>query len=386
LLALNTFLAYRFATLITGSRLAGGLSAFVACYHVGLARLTYLPSFIFDVLCYTFYFLAFNYYLAIRTRGGRLKNWQIAAFILLYIGALESKEMAVSLPVLVLLYEGLWHAPARWSFRSWARWARSEALPALLAGAVTAVFLLGKTIGSDSPLKMEGYRPVFSVDRYFESTASFLNLLFYQPEGHGFFNTRTVLLVAALLLAIAWRTGRKHLYLMFFFVVIAPLPITFLSDRTGPCLYIPLTGWAVFAASLWVLFAEAVAHTRVLKHVPAMVTQAALVLGAVAAQWQLSARTTAGFAPLLRIENQRTADVIRQIRSVQPAVKPGSRIYVLNDPFDGFDTQFLFELTYRDHSVTVWLDRHSHLEPFDVARMDYVFTFESGRLKRLKGA
>jgi hypothetical protein len=386
LLVLNTFLAYRFAALITGSRLAGGMSALLACYHVGLARLIYLPSFLFDVLCYTFYFLAFNYYLAIRTRGGRLRNWQVVAFLLLYIGALESKEMAVSLPVLVLLYEGLWHAPDRWSIRIWARWARSEALPALLAGVVTAVFLLGKTLGSDSPLNMEGYRPVFSVDRYFESTASFLNLLFYQPEGHGFFNTRTILLVAALLLAIAWRTGQKHLFLMFFFVIIAPLPITFLAGRTGPCLYIPLTGWAIFVGSVCVMFTEAVANSHAFKHVPVMVTQAALVLCAVAAQWQLSARTTAGLAPLLKIENQRTADVIRQIRSVQPVVRPGSTIYVMNDPFDGFDTQFLFELTYRDHSVTVWLDRHSHLEPSDIDRKDYVFTFENGRLKRLKGS
>jgi hypothetical protein len=54
--------------------------------------------------------------------------------------------------------------------------------------------------------------------------------------------------------------------------------------------------------------------------------------------------------------------------------------------FDGYDTQFLFELTYGDHSVHVLLDRYTRLSPAQIERMDYVFAFENGILKRLKGA
>jgi len=61
-------------------------------------------------------------------------------------------------------------------------------------------------------------------------------------------------------------------------------------------------------------------------------------------------------------------------------------IYVMNDVFDGYDTQFLFELTYGDHSVHVLLDRYTHLSPAQIERMDYVFAFDNGILKRLKGA
>jgi hypothetical protein len=59
---------------------------------------------------------------------------------------------------------------------------------------------------------------------------------------------------------------------------------------------------------------------------------------------------------------------------------------VINDVFDGYDTQFLFELTYHDRSVHVLLDRYAHRKPAEIERMDYVFTFENGKLKRLKGA
>jgi len=100
--------------------------------------------FIYDILCFTFYFLAFNYYLTIRARGLRLKIWQVAVFLLLYIGALESKEMAVTLPAILLLYEALWHAPGRWSWRSVWRWVGTEALPPLVAGAVTLVYILAR--------------------------------------------------------------------------------------------------------------------------------------------------------------------------------------------------------------------------------------------------
>ncbi|MGO9095963.1 MAG: hypothetical protein ACLQGV_12140 [Bryobacteraceae bacterium] len=386
LLLFNTWLAFRFAVLLTESELAGGLCAFLVAYHAALYHMVYLPSFIYDILCFTFYFLAFNYYLSVRGRGARLKIWQVAVFLLLYIGALESKEMAVTLPAILLLYEALWHAPGRWSWRSARSWVVTDALPPLAAGALTLVYILGKALGPESLMKLDAYRPVFSLHQYFEATARFLNQLFYDTSAHGFFNARTVLLMAALLLAIAWRTCQKHLFLMFFFVFIAPLPITFIPNRGGPCLYIPLAGWAVFAASALQLLSQAIAKSRLLRRVPIAVTQAAFMLCAVAAQWSLSLYHTNGIPALMKDRGQLTASVIRQIRSLQPTVQPGAAIYVMNDVFDGYDTQFLFELTYGDRSVHVLLDRYTHLSPAQIERMDYVFAFENGILKRLKGA
>ena len=116
------------------------------------------------------------------------------------------------------------------------------------------------------------------------------------------------------------------------------------------------------------------------------VTQGAIVLCAVAAQWSLSLHHTKGIPALMKDQGQFTASLIRQIRDLQPTVRPGAAIYVMNDVFDGYDTQFLFELTYGDHSVHVLLDRYTHLSPAQLERMDYVFAFDNGILKRLKGA
>jgi hypothetical protein len=386
LLLLNTYLAYRFAVLLTDSRLTGGLCALLVAYHAGLAWLVYLPSYIYDVLCFTFYFLAFNLYLAVRRRGDRMSGGATAVFLLLYIGALESKEMAVTLPVMVLLYEALYHGPGRWSWRTAARWARTEALPGVLAGVVTLVFLAGKTLGPDSLTNLEAYRPVFTLERYLESTTAFLNTLFYQPTEGGFFGPWQVLLAAVLLLAIAWKAGQKHLLLMWFFIFITPLPITFLPGRGGGCLYIPLVGWAIFLGSLLVSLAGMLAKAPLLRALPPAAAPVALALAFTAWQWSWSARQEAAVMSWMQDEGKRTAAVLQQIQEVQPAVRPGARIYVRNDVFPGYDTKYLFELNYRDRSVEVWLEQQAKFAPADLDKMDYIFAFENGALKRVKGS
>ena len=69
------------------------VAAFVVAYHPNMAQAVFLPSFVYDVLCFTFYFLAIDYYLSIRASGRPLRAGQIAGFLLLYVGALESKDL-----------------------------------------------------------------------------------------------------------------------------------------------------------------------------------------------------------------------------------------------------------------------------------------------------
>jgi hypothetical protein len=54
--------------------------------------------------------------------------------------------------------------------------------------------------------------------------------------------------------------------------------------------------------------------------------------------------------------------------------------------FPGYDTKYLFELNYRDRSVEVWLEQQAKFAPADLDKMDYIFAFENGALKRVKGS
>ncbi len=376
LLVLNTFLAYRFGRLISGSELTGGLTALVVAYHARLAPLVYLPAFVFDVLCFTFYFLAFTYYLSRRNGGGRLAWKQTGLFLVLYICALDSKEMAVTLPVMILIYEAIWHPPSGFSFRAAARWLRTGALPAMLAGALTALYIVGKFSGSDSLVKVEGYRPVLSWSRYWESTTRFVNTILYTPN-EDLFGAVGVVLLAAVLFRAARVSGQKHLLLMSFFIWIAPLPVTFLPGRGGANLYIPLAGWAVILVTFFLCLCRAFARSRI--------GLVALVLLGMWSWWRWTESQDRVAWTGIRKADQLTWSVMQQVRTMMPKVKPGSRIYVVRDPFGDWEMKFIIDLVYRDRSIAVWLENEVPLPREEVRKMDYVLTFEGDRLVRLKG-
>ncbi len=386
LLLINTFLAYRFGRLVTGSELAGGLTALAAAYHAGMPQLAYQPAFAFDVLCFLFYMLALTYYLSIRSRGLLLGKRQCAAFLLLYVCALDSKEMAVSLPVVVLLWELIQHPPSRLWGKTAFRWLAHEGLPALGGGLLTLVFILGKSFGADALVRMPAYRPAFTWQRYWESTVRFVNEIFYAAGAAPFFNAGRVALLAAAILWAAWRFRSRRVLWLWCFVWVTPLPITFVPGRGGGCLYIPLAGWAALCAMAFAAICRAASRAKALRWLPQRAAVSIVLLAGVALFWAKTERQHAIVFPGVLRPAEMTRSAIEQVRSLQPRIRPGSKVYVLQSPFPGWDMKFIMELVWRDRSVDVMLADKTPLPPSEIERMDYVFSFEDGKLVRLKGA
>ena len=123
ILALSIPLAYYLARLLASSRTVAFFAVLAFCYHPYVANLVFVGAFIYDVLCGLFYLAALTYYVHIRNNDTPLRPLQLLLFLLLYICALNSKEMAVTLPVIVLLYELLklprwpsWDALLSWTW------------------------------------------------------------------------------------------------------------------------------------------------------------------------------------------------------------------------------------------------------------------------------
>jgi len=76
--------------------------------------------------------------------------------------------------------------------------------------------------------------------------------------------------------------------------------------------------------------------------------------------------------------------VIQQFRAVNPRVRPGSKVAFLDDPFHSWD-MFVRRRTLvpRPHSRH-HVERHGPLTPQELAQTDSIFTFENGKLVRLK--
>jgi len=269
-LAASIPIVYHLARLLASSRSVAFLAVLAFCYHVQLARLVFSGSFTYDALCGFFYFGALTYYVHIREKGLLLRPTQFVGFLVLYICALNVKEMAVTLPVVILIYELLKYSHELERPRFF-RWILNDAFPALVAGAITAIYCYNKIYGSGfagnftpefvehrlEPAQLpswviaarELYSPHYSWSRFIESNAHFVSELFYLVPNH-VLTGGMLLAIWAFLFAYAFLRRDRMLQLMAFWVVITPLPLVFISPRGGGRLYILLFGWAMIFAKL----------------------------------------------------------------------------------------------------------------------------------------
>ncbi|MGD0013309.1 MAG: hypothetical protein ABSD56_02615 [Bryobacteraceae bacterium] len=250
---------------------------------------------------------------------------------------------------------------------------------------MTAIYIAGKMLGPNSLSALDAYRPVFTWQRYVESTGKFLNTFFYQPLFDGFFHGFVgVLLTWAVLFYVASRLKRKHFTLMVWLVILSPLPITFISGRGGSCLNIPLVGWAILLSTLFLGVCKVIAREPLLRRIPVRISRTLLVVAGVALLWRETVHQNQKMMPSYESFGRVTRSMLAQMRQVQPRVKPNSKVIFLNNAFADWDMKFIAELTFRDHTVNVWLQDKYHLPQAEVDAMDYIFEFRDGRLIRLK--
>jgi len=273
ILAASIPIAYYLARLIASSRSIAFLVVLAFCYHSQLVTLVFSGAFSYDVLCGFFYFAALTYYIHIREKGLLLRPIQGVGFLALYICALNAKEMAVTLPVVVFIYELLKY-PRGVERPKFSRWILHCASPALAAGMITAIYCYNKIYGLGfagnfstevivyrlNPARpdswtiatlLEPFTPHYTWHRFVESNTRFFSELFYLGPNH-VLTGEMLVAIWALLFAYAFLRRDHALQLMAFWVVVTPLPLAFLTPRGGGRLYIPLFGWAmIFVKLAW---------------------------------------------------------------------------------------------------------------------------------------
>jgi hypothetical protein len=387
LLFLNVILAYRCATILSGSRIAGGLCSILIAYHANMALLAYVPAFIFDVICFTLYFAALVYYLRIRCSGRTLNMRQILFLLLIYIFALESKEMAVSLPAMIMVYEVLWHAPER-SAKSVLIWLRTGALPALVTGFLTVVFIIGKSTGPEALSKNPAYHITVSLRQFFETNLRYAREYFYLENIHWFsmlgFGIPLLISVWIILAYIGLSRRKNHLTFSFAMIVIAALPIAFLPDRAGAVTYIPSFGWALITASLIEGTCNFLSRHPFLRFMKINSAKALLLLLAVGFIGLVTYYRNRYLIYSLTHQDREFRLVKEQLEKLLPSVKPGTRIAFYNDIFRDWDAKFIAGLLYKDRSVSVRLNEKAPLKSAEWDKMDYVLAFEQEKLVILK--
>ena len=412
ILALSIPIVYYLARLLASSRSVAFLAVLAFCYHPYVANLVFVGAFIYDVLCGFFYLAALTYYVYLREQDACLRPAQLFIFLFLYVLALDSKEMAITLLVIILIYE-LLKAP-RWAdWKAFLRWSVRYATPSLVAGAVTAVHVYGKVYGTGSLTRLDPYRPRYSWHQFVASNAKFLNELFFGSNAISL-ETFWILWVAVFIYAVFRRD--RTVRLMAVWVVTVPLPIAFLLPiRGGGCLYLLLFGWAMIFAKvacdlialisrIFMFPGQSVAVDRKTEAISETHDGGAAGDAPMLGTLRATAGKTPGstvrmvlvsvlaisFALLTDWENRRlrtvpnllgvgekVSHVIAAFDSLNLRLAPHSTVLFKVDEQlfqNKWHPSFLASLVWNDHSLRICTEKLTRITPEQVAKIDYIIS------------
>lgn len=383
-LIVNQYLAYRFIVTLSRSRATGVLAALLFCYHAWFVDLYYSSGTVYDLLCFFFYFSAFIYYLRFRETGrSTFKNWAI--FVALYICALDSKEMAVTLPLFIAVYEAIFHTP-RCSLAGLRRWIVDNGAGFLTSGLVTIPYVLGKLLLKGSLVENPAFALNISPTVFLDRFHLYLNPLFYQD--HVFRDPNTIQLLLIMLIFALWRRNR-HLLFAWFYILLSGLPVFFMAHCAAFFMYIPSVGWALYIAGAIMELG------RILEWFLLKVFGGKMSGKNIMNFWQVSAFLVISVF-LMTVHPAESRKTFNQFRSIQQPVGKvmddldrlqlnlprGSRIYFANDPFPASNGNLLFlvRLYYHDMTLEIGRGKPGAVMPAKRIRYQAALDYRNGHL------
>ncbi len=372
LLLLNLYLLYRVAAAIA-TREAGFLAALLLCFNASFLDVYYNTGTIYDVLCFTFYFSAFALYAGVRKQDRWLTTRQLALFLVLYICALNSKEMAVTLPPVLLAYELLLGRPGG-APRPWLRrWT-----PLACVALITLPYVFGKLSGSSPLIGNEAYQLHIGRATYFTTLAHYLSMLVQVP---GVLTAGVCATILLLLAAAAVLARERTLLFALLFTMIAPLPVMFVPVRGSFVMYIPAFGIALYLAATLVLVRDRLISRFTPRPSGRIALEAVIFLLCMVALIRYH-----GVHPLSPPPQDDIGPLVVKLAELRPRIP--SRILFLDDPFSTEEWTPLFVCRLYFHSLTVVADRIKMLpyKPDQAAidSYDVIYTYSAGRYTRVK--
>ncbi len=381
ILTLNIVLAGFLLRCLSGLWEIAAVGTLLFSYHAMLTDLFYNTGTIYDLLCATFYLLTLLRYVYKRNEESELKLRPIVSLVILYACALDSKEMAASLPLTLLVYELFYYGiPKKWG---WPVWRRFRAIALLIL--LTVVFTVVKTSVPTSMSRNVLYQPRFGPHFILHNLSWYYNWLAYQYD---FFTPRTVLIVVALMFAVSWFMRSRMMLFGLLFALITMLPVLIIPPRNGFVLYLPLFGWAAWAAAP--LVSARIAVTRLLFRGPSgphaqTTMQAALLIGLVVLLYPINQRKRNDLRFCMRLEQSQMHDLLEQLKRKFPALPHNAQIVFVEDPFQRGDwgLSFLVRLEYAD--PTIWAFQKKDLPNYNQLKQDfaYAFAYKHGELHQV---
>jgi len=348
LLVLNLVLLYAVFRRLNPARGFAVVALLFVCYNSDMSDMYMSTGTVYDTLGLTFTALALLCVMRDRPR------WLLAA--LCTIAAVDSKEMGVAIPAIILAYELLLRPKPRF--------------PAVVStGIVAAAFLFSRLAVHNELSDHPAYQLTITWHRYLETTTAYVNnaAIGMNAKGHISGIVSICLLLFGLALALLLR-NRLMLFGWCYYAV-AVLPMSFATPRAGYAIYIPYAGVAIYLA--------AAIFNRPWQRAAPILT--AIAICAIAANQYAHARRLAkqnsdhpGGQPAVML-------VADGISKLVPKMPKGAHLLLINDPFaeDEELPHSTLRLRYRDPALSttklVWNKAGRIVYPPET--FDHVFLF-----------
>jgi hypothetical protein len=381
-MALNVALAWLLGRRLSGSAEVGFLAAMLWAYHHRLVDIYFNNGTVYDVLCFTFYAAALVCYVAVRRQGRDLSWRRIAAILLLFILALNAKETAATLPIVLAVWELIYMAKAQ----PWRLKGVVSAVAVMLV--LSAIACLVKAGPHSSLYGNPDYQQRLSAAVYLRNMGAWLDDLTLRP--YGFFTpVKTIVLLGAAA-ALPAIVRKRAAWMGYVLALITPLPVTFINPRGFYAVYIAYFGWTLLAASCivsardWLLTRTATARLR--NTAPAVT---AVLLATIFLLWQ---KHDVYRYPSFRAEpeRERIRLTLAELKAAHVCPPPGGRVLFLRDrwPANEYGAIFATRLVCRDPDLSVdlgWRLAADH-RPVNFSDYDFVIDYRDGRMVVHRGS
>lgn len=388
----NLWLAYRLFARLAGSKEVAAVGILLWAFHGKFDYLYYNAGSLYDVFCFLFFSSALLIYLRARSQDRFLGVWGTLGFLACFLCALNSKEMAITLPVIVFLYELIFHPPDFRKLGAIVRWCFREGRMALL-GAVCVLIYLPAKLGASGLGKDIAYVPSYTLGRWLQDTGTFLADIVYRndankPLGVNPFGPIGIALFYVACIGVAlWLRSRVALF-GFLFFAITVLPVSFIPARLGFVLYLPLAGLALYFAVCMVRFKEAlgklmgegVGGTWGGSTVSAigLFVATAVVMGAIDYQHWPKAPDP---------QSSRQKHTIAELSRFYPKLPHGTKLlFVDSEIDDSWDLVFLLRNYYRDTDLFINQingPKEGRIPLDKLPHFDHIFDYERGHYVEL---
>lgn len=358
LMLANVLLAFALLRRLSGSLEAALLGAVLFANHPVVFDILYSSGTIYEILCLLFYFLAVACYLAWRQAGRRAGaaalSWRQLAVLLVLTGcALDSKEMAMTLPGALLLIELVYFPPESWSWREGVGFAVRQGRGALATAALVAPTIAVKTL-THNPLTDDSSYAHHSLRATVENMRGFHNFLLYGDIHGGGLSIPGLLALWAAMGAVAILLRSRPMKFGLLFLIGSLLPVCLIDRRSGYMLYIPLMGWALYAGCLFQRLGGGLIRLASLRPRAAAAVKIAAFAAAAVLIMHVHAARFARYSTSVWREQSDMRRVIERLRKVHSQLPRGSSLLLLDDPLPtGFALVFIARLAYRDPTLEV---------------------------------